>query len=206
MVCKTKNLALFDFDGTITKDDSFLRFILYTATRYKILYGILILLPHLILYKLGKISNGEIKEKVFKYFFSGWLLEDIEMIARRFSKEILPLMCKKEILDRIHWHSEKNHRIIIVSASFEFYLKPFCENVSLELLGTQIKVVNGRVTGDFLSRNCYAAEKVNRILSHLDISDYYIYAYGNSRGDYEMFNIADESFLVKNNQIIKNNY
>lgn len=203
MTSKIQNLALFDFDGTITRGDSFFRFILYTIKRTKLLSGIILLSPQLISYMCGIISNEKVKQIVFRYFFSGWLLQDIETISYRFVNEIIPSMCKENVLERLRWHLIRNHRIVIVSASFEFYLKPFCENFSVELLGTQIQVSEGRITGSFSSLNCYGAEKVSRILSHLNLNEYYVYAYGNSRGDFNMLELADESFLVKNNNIMK---
>ena len=50
------------------------------------------------------------------------------------------------------------------------------------------------ITGKTFQRNCYGPEKVKRIREKYNLSNYkYIYAYGNSRGDYEMLSIANES-------------
>jgi len=53
----------------------------------------------------------------------------------------------------------------------------------------------GVVTGKLLSKNCYGIEKANRIQEVYNLSDYkHIYAYGDSRGDRELLELADESF------------
>ena len=64
------------------------------------------------------------------------------------------------------------------------------------MLGTQIEVKDGMLTGRFLTRNCYGQEKVNRILAlYPNRQDYYLTAFGDSRGDKEMLAWADESYF-----------
>ena len=43
------NLALFDFDGTITTKDSFVHFVKSTKGNFKAFFGFAIFLPHLCL-------------------------------------------------------------------------------------------------------------------------------------------------------------
>jgi phosphatidylglycerophosphatase C len=62
-------LASFDFDGTITKKDSFLEFIKYYKGNYSLAFGLIILSPILLMYKVGIIKNWKAREKVFTYFF-----------------------------------------------------------------------------------------------------------------------------------------
>ena len=51
------------------------------------------------------------------------------------------------------------------------------------------------ITGNFITKNCYGQEKVNRIKESYDLSKYdLIYAYGDSRGDKEMLELANNSF------------
>jgi phosphoserine phosphatase len=71
-------------------------------------------------------------------------------------------------------------------------VQPFFPQV--KVVGTQIEVIDGKLTGRFLSKNCYGQEKVNRILSlYPNRQDYHLTAYGDSRGDKEMLAFADES-------------
>jgi phosphoserine phosphatase len=62
------------------------------------------------------------------------------------------------------------------------------------VLGTQIEIAGGKLTGHFLTKNCYGPEKVNRILDlYPDRCVYHLTAYGDSRGDKELLAFADES-------------
>ena len=85
--------------------------------------------------------------------------------------------------------------ILIVSASIDNWVQPFFPSVTV--LGTQIEVANGLLTGRFLTPNCYGQEKVRRILAlHPDRSAYHLTAYGDSRGDRELLAFADEAHQI----------
>ena len=97
-----------------------------------------------------------------------------------------------------------------MSASIDNWVRPFFQHrgiTDITVLGTQIEVVDGKVTGRFLSRNCYGEEKVHRICEALttttsnvygttslsfDRTQYDIEAFGDSRGDKEMLAFADK--------------
>ena len=82
---------------------------------------------------------------------------------------------------------------LIVSASIDNWVQPFFPHV--KVLGTQIEVKDGRLTGRFLTKNCYGQEKVNRILAlYPDRNTYHLIAYGDSRGDKELLAFADEAY------------
>ena len=92
--------------------------------------------------------------------------------------------------------------MFIVSASIDNWVAPFFKGVgSVTILGTQIETVDNRLTGRFLTPNCYGAEKVRRLKDALpglknNRRQYEIIAFGDSRGDKEMFEYADESYYI----------
>ena len=55
-------IAFFDFDGTITKEDSTIKFIRYLVGDIKFFIGVILLLPVITLYKVKIISNNLIKQ------------------------------------------------------------------------------------------------------------------------------------------------
>ena len=97
-------------------------------------------------------------------------------------------------MEKIVWHKEQGHKVVIVSASIECWLKPWCDKNGLGLIATKLEIKDGRVTGKFLTKNCYGIEKANRVKEGYNLDDYdYIYAYGDSRGDKELLALAHES-------------
>ena len=191
-------LALFDFDGTITTHDSFRDFLIFSFGKVKFLIGIFCLTPILVTYLLKLVPNWIAKQRVIKWFFEGMSEEQINDLGKKFAIQKLPQIVKKSALEKLNWHLEQGHRVIVVSASMEVYLKYWCENHKIEIIGTKLELVNGVVTGQFVGKNCWGIEKVNRIKELVKLEDYdYIYAYGDSRGDKEMLKIANESSFRK---------
>jgi phosphatidylglycerophosphatase C len=190
-----KRLALFDFDGTITRRDSMFDFLIYAVGYNKLLQGIIVRSPFLILYKLGLMSNHKAKETLMRYFFRNFEISRFKEIVARYSRERLQNIIKRSAVEIIEWHRSRGHRIVVVSASVDLWLTDWCELNCLELIATKLEEKDGRLTGNFLGRNCHGPEKVRRINERLELKDYdYIYAYGDSSGDLQMLELANEKY------------
>ena len=186
-------ISLFDFDGTITKDDSLIKFILFAAGNVKFVFGIALLSPMLVAYKLKFIPNYKAKQYMLSYFFKGMSEEKFMRIANEYSLNHIDTILRPKAMEKIAWHKEQGHKIVVVSASMECWLKPWCDKNELELIATKLEITNNKLTGKFASKNCYGPEKVNRIREIYNLKDYErIYAYGDSKGDMEMLGIADK--------------
>ena len=187
-------IAFFDFDGTITEADSTARFIRYLVGDSKFYIGIFLLLPFMFLYILNLISNNSIKQILITYFFKGKNINEFKKHAEYFSLNMLEPLIRKKALKEIEWHKENGHDIVIVSASIDLWLRPWCIKNDVALISSMLEVNDNLITGKTRNRNCYGLEKVARIKELYNLSEYsYIYSYGNSRGDYEMLKIANES-------------
>ena len=173
-----QKVYLFDFDGTITTKDTFVALILYAVGTWKCLVGFALYSPLLLLMKLHLYPNWKAKQRVFSHFFKGKSLEDFNKLCRNFAANN---------------RSCNQGEVYVVSASVDNWVQPFLPHVVV--VGTQLEVVDGLLTGRFSTRNCYGVEKVNRVKQFLTAprSQYYIIAFGDSRGDNEMLNYADEA-------------
>ena len=156
-------IAFFDFDGTITKDDSFLKFIRFVVGDFRFIVGFVFLLPILILYKLKIIPNHKAKEIVLRYFFKGCKEEEFKKVANEYSLVHIDKILRPKAIEKINWHKNQGHKVVVVSASIECWLRPWCEKNNLELIATKLEIKDDIVTGKLLSKNCYGVEKVNRI-------------------------------------------
>lgn len=187
----SKVLALFDFDKTISNSDSYAHLLRYIVGDLRFALGVMALSPVLLGFKLGLIPNYRAKPMVTKWFLNGLEREKFTTLARSFVKERLNSMIRPAAMKKILWHLQQQHRVVVVSASFEDYLKFWCEQHQLELIATRLEWVDERISGKFATRNCYGPEKVARLKEFLNLEDYdEIYAYGDSRGDREMLEIA----------------
>ncbi len=188
---QTKVLAIFDFDGTITKKDSFIEFIKYTHGSFSYWLGLGVLSPILILFAMKLLRNDKAKIFMFKYFYGGWEYSRFKKAGEDFCEKKLPEMIRKTAVKKIKSHQENGERIILVTASGKEWVKPWSDKMGMEILSTEAEVKENKITGKLSSANCYGIEKVNRIKAILQIEDYTtIYGYGDSRGDKEMLTLC----------------
>ena len=189
-----KIIVFTDFDGTLTHKDSFWEFIKFYRGWSKLIWGLVANVHYLFAYKFRIISNEQAKERLFTYFFKGEHIIEFQKKCSEFSLTVIPKILREQAKKEIQEHQKKQHQIVIVSASIENYLQDWCEKNSFSYLATQIGVKNGKVSGQFISKNCYGKEKVRRIKERYPLQDYdIIYAYGDTKGDLPMLDIANYS-------------
>ena len=129
---------------------------------------------------------------MLSHFFKGMKATRFEEVAYKFSLNHIDNIIRPKAMRKILWHKKKGHRIIVVSASIDFWLKPWCDKYELELISTKLEIKNGRLTGKFKGKNCFGIEKVIRIYKTINLDEYeHIYSYGDSKGDKELLNLAD---------------
>ena len=202
----------FDFDGTLTTRDTFLAFIRHARGNLAFLWGMLLHSPWLVLMKLGLYPNWKAKQRVFAHFFKGMTIDDFNQQCWFFAYDKRSLIRPKAI-EALRQAQAEGARVLIVSASVENWVGRCIEAAlatapqqpsissptgggregAITLLCTNIEVDGEHLTGRLLGKNCYGAEKVNRIQETLpQREDYELIAFGDSRGDKEMLDYADE--------------
>jgi phosphatidylglycerophosphatase C len=190
-----KVIAAFDFDGTITKRDTLPFFIWFAVTLNRLITGSLLMAPSVLLFKLKFIPNYKAKEKLFKTFFAGTGLDKFNRLSEKFVSHIEKIV-NPAALEKIKWHHEMGHEVIIISASAENWITPWANKHGINtILATRLEVNNNLITGNFLTKNCHGPEKVERLMEKFpDRDSYTLYVYGDSNGDKELLALADHSF------------
>jgi phosphatidylglycerophosphatase C len=191
-------VAAFDFDGTLTRRETLLPFLLYTLGAAKVARHALILSPTLAGYGLGLINNGIAKERVFVRCFAGMEMQALQQEGERFAALVLPGLLRQEAFQRLEWHKQQGHRCVVISASLELYVRPWALKAGFDdVIATQLETLpNDRVSGRLAGANCYGAEKVRRLHALLGMTEgYTLYAYGDSRGDRELLARADYAYF-----------
>ena len=192
-----KKIYCFDFDGTLTTSDTLLEFIKYAKGTSRFLMVFLMYSPLLLLMKLHLYPNWKAKQRIFAHLFAGMRIEKFDALCHDFAEESQHLLRPKGIT-LVHEALVAGAQVFIVSASIDNWVRPFFDIRNLkgvQVLGTQIEVEDGKLTGNFKSNNCYGKEKVHRIaeaLKSFERSEYEIEAFGDSRGDKEMLAFADK--------------
>lgn len=188
-------MALFDFDGTLTYRDSLADFIFYSVGSVRVAFGGVVLSPIILAYKTGLYDNSKAKEKVISHFFRGYKDKEFTQIGRIYAQERLPEILQESAVDKLMWHIEQNHTVVVVTASAEDWIREWTGSLKVELIGTKLERKGGVITGRFQTKNCYGIEKVRRIRDEYDLTRYEtIFAYGDTDGDQAMLDLADHVF------------
>ncbi len=189
------HLVLFDFDGTLTRKDTFIEFIKFCKGKTNFVTGIIVLSPLLVVYKLKLIPNWRAKEILFGYFFKGMPRHEFQNKGREFALKVIPSLIRTSALARIKEYKASGQRMIIVTASAEEWIKPWSDQFGMEIISTRWEFQNDHISGRISGRNCYGPEKKNRIEKEIDLSKYNtISVYGDTSGDREMLALGTERF------------
>jgi HAD superfamily hydrolase (TIGR01490 family) len=190
-----KKLALFDFDGTITRNDSMFAFIAFARSNEALVMSLILLSPIMLLHKLGIVSAGTAKKRLLSYHFKGVSKSQMDLWAKDFCDHRLVMLFNDLALEKLHFHRSKGHEVYVVTASLDMWVMPWMEEQGLKCICTKAKFVNGVFSGDFETPNCQGKEKVRRLEEVIKKDDFIrVYAYGDSRGDREMLAWAHTGF------------
>ncbi len=186
------NLALFDFDGTISTRDSYLLFTRFLDEK-KFFWGCLFLSPRILGYLARIYPNDALKQDFLRFFYRKKTSAELSAYAANFCASILPSIIRPEALQRILWHQGQGDITVVVSACPRLILEPWCRSVKSAIIATEIEFdAQSESTGKIVGRNCWGQEKVRRILAQYELKDYAeVFAYGDSKGDMPMLELAD---------------
>lgn len=183
-------MNLYDFDNTIFRGDSSVRFIKYSLIHYpfKVLYCFLKALKECIKCLFKKSNFGFVKSELFSF------VKDINNLDEYMNNYVVKNM------DRIKkfYLEQKEEEDVVISASFDFIVRPFCEKLGIKtIICTEFDTKNGHIIG----KNCKGVEKIVRfkeVFKNYNVCN----AYSDSLSDIPMFEIAKNGYVVKGDNII----
>lgn len=188
-------LALFDFDCTLTTRDTLRDFARYYLGRRRYWLVWLRLFPLLLGFKCRLVSHNRAKRAFVRACYRGESLALLERAGRDYCRKRLPELMDQRMLLRLRWHREMGHEVAVVTASLAPWVKPWCEDEGVILISTELDIVELRVTGELVSGNCYGENKLAAVCMRFSLDRYQkIYAYGDSRADLQMLELADEAW------------
>tara|TARA_Y100001956_G_scaffold80298_1_gene95220 strand:- start:5643 stop:6269 length:627 start_codon:yes stop_codon:yes gene_type:complete len=191
-----KNLALFDFDGTITTEDTFTKFLFYSTPKLRLYLGLLIVWPVILLYKVGWLPAC--RTRPILSFVAFWRrdVQIVEQLAQQFSSTYLPTVIREVAQRRLELHKQCGDDIYLVSAGLNLYLQFWCQSQGIELVCSTLEQKQGRFTGRYQNGDCSHEHKVRLLTRRVDTSSYVkIYAYGDTLEDLPMLRLAHDAYL-----------
>ena len=151
--------------------------------------------PVVVGYRLGMVSASQGRQMAARVGFQGENVAGVRQLGVEYATGVLPGTVREPALERIAWHKAQGDHVVIVSASLDVYLGPWCERRGLDYICTRVEEHNGRLTGRYIEGDCSGREKVRRILAGYDLSRYgLVYGYGDSGEDREMLELAHKRY------------
>lgn len=192
-------LVLYDFDGTITKMDTFPEFFKYSFGKSKFLTGFFFFSPLFVLYKLNLIDGGDLKKYILNYFLKGKSKIWIDELGEKFITYLkLNFIIKEDFLTDIETFKHEGATIAVVSASPDIWVEKFCLQHNIDCICTELEYIENIFSGNFKSNNCNGPEKKKRVLEKFDLTKYSdVIVYGDSQGDKFMMELATVKKWVK---------
>lgn len=195
-------LVLFDFDGTLTKVDSFGAFLWFAVPLVRLILGcmkLLFLLPAL--FFIDRDLRAErAKALILNTFLGGKDRKALQKLGLSFYQHRLSSMLRPHVMQMLRQYRDVGDTVVVVSASMDIWLQPFCEAERISLICTVLAYEEDKFLGALATLNCNREEKARRIRDAYDLQKYsLIIAYGNSSGDAAMFALAHENWYCHPN-------
>ncbi|WP_114241520.1 HAD family hydrolase [Dyella sp. C9] len=189
------NLALFDFDGTITTREMFRPFLEFAVPRRRLAWGGAVLAPMVAGYKAGLVSSNLMRASALRFGLTGMAAEHASGQGRRFATEVLSQVLRPHAMERIRWHKAQGDRVVVVSGGLDVYLSHWCRLHALELVCSEVAVKDGRLTGRYRGAQCVGMEKPRRVRAAYDLAEYArVYAYGDTHEDLDLLQMAHHRY------------
>jgi phosphatidylglycerophosphatase C len=192
-------LAVFDLDGTITRHDTLIQYVLgYLKTRPWRVFGFVLALPAVLKYLVGAYDRGALKAAVLHWTLGGVRRAELDAWTARFVPAVLANGVFKDAMERIAAHKRDGDFLVLMSASADIYVPAIARQLGFnEVTCTGVRWDGGRLNGALTTPNCRGEEKAVRFealrVRHAGVRSV---AYGNAASDLPHLRLADRGVLV----------
>lgn len=198
---ENRSIAIFDLDGTLTKTDTFKRFLLKGAISNP---ACILHLPFLsmqfIRNKLGQISDGDLKRDFLSAIFSRIAPSNIRKISGDLANETILNNLRRLALSKIEFHRIAGDRLILATASLDIYANEIAKILNFHnVVATKCSInPNGGLSGELDGPNLKSEEKLLALknLFDGDLRSLKITAYSDHHSDLPLLKYASQGVAV----------
>jgi phosphatidylglycerophosphatase C len=192
-------LAVFDLDGTITRRDTLLPYVMgFPMSTSRKLLGVLGFLGPLSVFVIGSRDHGQLKSAFIRSVLGGQPRSRIESWTARFVPALLEQGVFADALSTIERHRQDGARLVLMSASTDLYVPAIAAALGFDaVICTGVRWDGDRLDGRLTTPNRRGAEKTRCFealrSAHPGLTTA---AYGNAGSDLDHLRRADHPLLV----------
>ena len=178
-------VAVFDFDGTISRRDTLAPFLVRLAGRRAVAAAFAREGAAVALWLAGRADVDAVKRRIIRHAVGGIASQAGQAAGREHAVAIAPGL-RRAALARVRWHREQGHLLVLASAGLDLYLEPLGRALGFDhVLCSRLAVRAGEVfTGELDGPDCTGPEKRRRVEALVGgLAGVELHAYGDSAGD-----------------------
>lgn len=190
---------MFDLDGTITRHDTLLPYVLgFLRSRPWRLARLIAVLPVLAGFLLGVTDHGRVKSAFIRATLGGSPRQELASWTGRFVSGLRAGGLFAQALEQISAHQRQGDRLVLMSASTDLYVPSIARELGFaQVICTELRWNGERLGGQLTGPNRRGAHKACAFRAlQRQYPGLATVAYGNARSDLEHLRLADQAFLV----------
>jgi len=187
------SVAAFDVDKTLTHRDCVGPFFRQISSWRIVPRFLWLALP--VAWAGVRRDRDQLKALATRITMNGLTRDQLEDHGKVFAQRVVTTWMRDDTVQRLQWHLDQGHHIVLVSASYSMYLRHLGSQLGVsDVLACEVSFdQRGRCTGQLIQGNCRGPEKERRLTSWMKdrgLEGAEIYAYGDSAGDDQLLAMA----------------
>lgn len=188
-------LSVFDFDGTLTRYDSFVPFLKFAFGTREFSRSILRFALPSVRFLARRFNRDELKAQLICTFLTGVDVKWLQDRCAKFCGLFWVQLMRPSGLKSVAVEEEAGVVVTLGSASPALILQPFADRLGSKVIGTELELEDGLLTERMTGNNCRCENKVLRLEAlYGSLGQYRLKAWGDTRGDFEFLAAAQEAY------------
>ena len=154
-------VAAFDFDKTISTRDNVVPFLRAAVGGMRLTRALLAISPRLVRAALNDERRDAAKVALVRRTLADYDTGRLTAVATEFADDVVAHHLRPDVVERVRWHRDQGHELVIVSASFTSYLDPIASRLGFAaVLATELAVGDVITSIDGVDAGVLASETV----------------------------------------------
>ncbi|MBZ7948771.1 HAD-IB family hydrolase [Campylobacter molothri] len=131
----------------------------------------------------------------------------VKKTAKEFLYSHIIKNINKNVINRLFWHQDQGHTIVIISGGFEIYIREFAKIYNIDnIVAIDLEIDNNHFTGNIDGVHTMQERKLYKLANIFNIKEYDLkksYAYSDCVSDIPLLSFVGNPFVIECNKDIR---